>query len=245
LAANYTGGDGGLWSNPDNWSTSAVPPSSENVYVQPNTVDPFAVNISSGTDAVCNNLYLGKKSPWESTATLDVQEGSSLTIGSYLEVIGPAATGRGTLMVSGGSVSVMNSQNTAIGKWGGRGQLHITDGSMSTLKIWVAGGAGSNGHIQLDGGELSVSDFMFYNDDDQTATMDIAGGRFVVRQTSSIYMDNLMANINAGYITGSGVAGNLRVYNDPDTGWLTAEVPEPSTIVLLTLGGLFFRKFKK
>ena len=73
----WTGSVDTYWNNTGNWSTNAVPTSSDNVLIPDVTNEPV-VNLAPGTPAVCNNLTI------ESGAVVTIAAGKALTVAGIL-----------------------------------------------------------------------------------------------------------------------------------------------------------------
>ena len=117
---------------------------------------------SGGKIVVSNKAYVGS---WEAASAPAVPPSSILNIaGGTLEVqkeLQIGLGGNGTLELSGGTVSFVNTsfwQNLKIGSGQGDGVVNMTGGNLVTSGINMDGDDNSIARINLDGGILEVSD---------------------------------------------------------------------------------------
>ena len=193
--------------------------------------DVGAVHVDgSGGDGVWNltkNIVVGRNG----SGTLNVINGgtvdNSTTIGAYdgqLQV--PAqANGIGRVYVSGGST--LSTGRIGIPAWGGGahggdGEIHISGASTVTATS-LHWGDGGTSFIPTNG------DFIMIYDTSQ----------LILRGFS---MPHALDAIGDGLIVGFGAATVYAYYDGANT---IVEIPEPMTIALLGLGGLFLRRRKK
>jgi hypothetical protein len=232
---NGSTGDG-LWKTPGNWDSVPAINDDALFYYAPGQ----DVVIDSGTDAFCAQLNgLG----WAGSAegSLTIQSGGSLTsnTGIILGQLGPSR-----MHLDGGTVNADgNGQYVYVGH-DYPGTLVMSSGlfSVTTLYVSLSGG---QGHIQLDGGLLSVSNWM---DLRTNGTMDITNGKMVVTwvgSESTWMSDTYQPLIDAGKITGFGDPANVRIGYEEGLGATLYAVPEPVTIALLGLGGLGLLRGRK
>jgi hypothetical protein len=124
-----------------------------------------------------------------------------------------ALGGTAKLIMDGGSCYVDGAVHVG---WGGTGSLLINSGSLSVMSFDI-GGAGGTGNIDIREGEFRVDGFL---------------------------VGPITALVDDGLITGYGGAGEVIVAFDGVAGEtvVTAEIPEPITLSLLSLGALLLRK---
>jgi hypothetical protein len=235
---NFTDWSTWDWCDPYSWNPNGLPAAADTARLELAAITGQTITIGEGCDAVCNYLYIGKKSPWESAPVLEVQSGATLNVGNILQIIGPAddPNGGGAIAITGGSVTATGA-NSAVGKFGGTGTLEIAAGDCTLLQLAVGVQDFSKGEIRVNGGTMSITSLALYNDDNQSATMDITFGKLILRQTAQAYIDSLQAEIDNGYLTAFGGQGTFSIINDPDNNnWITvtAEAPEDYPYLKIT-----------
>ena len=215
-----------LWSNSDNWrddSSFKPPVSSDSTFIRFTDMVSGGIGplVEDGIDAVARNLSfeVGAGSLIEMTMT-----GGSLTLyeagatNVYLRLGAGASTGKAVLNMSGGVLTVRQQDN------GGGGLVRVGSGYGGEIHM--------SGDALIDAFDLAIDPTFGLVDLRDNATIILGGDR-----TSSIqtYMD-------VGTLRGYGTAENIRYdYDSLNPGKTTIwTVPEPSTLMLLGLGGLAF-----
>jgi hypothetical protein len=225
---NGSAGDG-LWKTGGNWTGGSAPTTGNaTFYYYPGQ----SVTIDSGTAATCAVLEgLG----WygnTNQGVLTIQANGSLTatVGVVLGQGGPSKLilDGGTLNASGSGVYFQVGNDSA-----GVFQMNSGTATMETLYVTIAGGSG---HVQLDGGTLTVNNWMSMN---ANGKMDIKGGKLVIPWASLAWMQTTYQPlIDAGQITGYGDKTKAAIGYTEGVGAYLYAVPEPMTLSLLGLGAL-------
>ena len=175
---------------------------------------------------------------WAGTATANVSATGSVNAADFL--IG--TYGPGTLNMNGGSfVSSGGLARIAVGIVA-PGTINMTDGTMTgafmAIDSYVAN---IPGHVQLDGGVINVGDLVMNDAGGNSGTMDITGGTLkILGWDATLKIDAFAA---MGYVTGYGSAANVQaVFDGTDT--IVTAIPEPATLLLLSIGLVALRKRK-
>jgi hypothetical protein len=197
----WTGAAGnGLWNDANNWSSSSdyIPPCSKS-----DAIFYYATNTDSivpaGTDAYCNVLngigwYGGL------TGTMTIQPGASLTAitGVILGNGGPSK-----LVLDGGKLTVGEISSYVYVGHDSDGILQINDGTATIYALYLPISNGT-GHLQLDGGLLTVQ-YLNFN---STGSIDITKGRMLVVGDQ---VTALQSKVTSGQITAYSGTGTVNV----------------------------------
>jgi hypothetical protein len=230
---NGSAGDG-LWKTGSNWDGGSAPTTGNaTFYYHPGQ----SVTIDSGTAATCGTLEgLG----WygnPNQGVLTVQAGGSLTTTTGI-ILGQG--GPSKLVVDGGIVDATPGYGYIYVGHDSGGVLQMNSGSFSVYTLYVTVASGS-GHIQLDGGLITVTNWMSMN---SYGNMDITNGTMrclYLAGTTSGSIGYYQGLVDSGKITafGGSKAVSVAEVTDADGRWtyITA-VPEPMTMSLLGLGAL-------
>jgi hypothetical protein len=200
-----------LWSTAGNWSTSSVPTSSDDVWLQ-STLATVGPTIDSSTAAICGKM-LGPGSRAGSTMTMNINGGSltTTTAGGYWSI--GQDTVAGIANVTGGSVSVNGT--LYVGNQSS-GTLNVSGGSninaTSNLRIANSNGATDIGHINLGLGTLSCEDI--FGTAGKTL-INITEGTLIIRNKSGGSIEDW---VTAGWIVGYNGSGTVIVEDTPE-GW--------------------------
>jgi hypothetical protein len=162
----------------------------------------------SGGTLVADNVYLPRNAPGQGFMTLSdgsVTVGNTFTLGlHHLEY--------GEFIMTGGTVEVASMFRCPDY---GNAYLQITGGSIDVAGTFYIvrrgnnGGANTAGHVQLDGGTISVDDFQMDADNSgRPATMDITGGTLTIRADKTALINYYAA---IGWITAYSGTGSLNV----------------------------------
>ncbi len=243
--AEWNGASGdNLWKTDGaggNWYGGAAPSLTDDAVFYWKAAPGADVIIDNGTAATCNDLTgLG----WNAGqhGSLTVQAGGSLEVAG---ILGLGQLGPSSLYVDGGTVTDGSGANelrigtdqagSAGVNEGYGGYLSITNGgSVTANTIYMP--LGGTGHIQLDDGLLTSTNWIVFG---AGGTMDIgADGKVVIPWADLTWMSTTYQPlIDSGQITGTG-ALNVYVGYEDGVGATLSTVPEPTTIVMLSLGGL-------
>ena len=243
---SYTGPDGGSWGVATNWDPEGVPDSSSWV-----TVTDVEV-ILTGTSTIPYQCATG------TDGTITVDGG---TLNTSNTCVGNAASGAGTgvlSIINGGVINLTNHLTLADGGSAG-GTLSMDSGSINGtgagMNIWSWAGSSAinmtGGSINMEGGaNLTFSPI----------AIDISGGSINLGREDGFALSGLSTIVvsSTGVINIADTDGSMVSYIQPlidDThisgavSWNGSDmtsivVPEPITIALMGLGGLFLRRRK-
>ena len=236
-AIRYQGN--GDWMVEANWQGGVMPGTSDQARMNwgDNTVTlaaaaPDILNLQTGVDE---------------SGTLVINAGGSLTSLDW-SMIGTAGACTGTLTVNGGGVMNINGHLWVAAGAGTTGIVNINGGTVNVGGIIGLGtinadtASGGTGIVNVnDGGLLALSNIHStdYKSIFGSSYIDIAGtGKITLPDDFTSVID---AYVAAGKITGNGIAGNVESVFAGGMTTVTA-IPEPVSVVLVGLGGLFIRK---
>jgi len=142
------GGDGLLWSLPENWNPDGIPGSDDGVQI--NIPDANCL-VDSSVNAACAFMYVGFST---GPCYMDMT-GGTLSMGGHLR-IGDPSSGEGVFNMSGGTVNTGNGR-----LWigiNGTGTLIMTGGEMTIAnKLELGKNDSGTGWIYLHGGTLNIT----------------------------------------------------------------------------------------
>ncbi len=172
------GGNGSLWSVPENWNTDGVPTANDTAQLYlPGDANNCVID--SSVAAECATLYVGRGG--EGPCYLEIT-GGSLTSDGHIRV-GDAGDSNGVFAISGGIVSSTNGR-LWVGT-NGSGTIIMTGGEMNIYdKIEIGKNAGSNGAIYIHGGTI--------NFDGNGNSTDLEIGKY---GTGAVYMYGGVINV--------------------------------------------------
>ena len=158
----------------------------------------------SGGTITAEHVYLPRNAPGQSYMTMtdgNITTGQSFTLGLHVGEYGE-------LNISGGKINVGTmfrcpDHGQAVLNMSG-GTINV-DGTFYIVRRGNSGNASTSGHVQLDGGTITVDDFeMDPQNSGRPATMDITGGTLVINGDKVDKIKNYIAN---GWITAFGSGG--------------------------------------
>lgn len=238
-AATVTWDDGGadsLWSTALNWDTDTVPTSSDDAIITaPNTT----ALIDNTVSAVASTLDVGHEN---GPSELHITGGTLAVSGAVRPGYGGGAAGAkaGTINMDGGSVTI--GGNLQLGLWG-HGIVNMTAGTI-TVSGWLVSAENAEGQIQLDGGVLDVAVLSPRNN----GVMDLNGGTNIYTQYDADWSayPTVEEAITNGLITAKHGTGTVVVDTTTYSGRTALyAIPEPATIIMLSILGLAVFRFRK
>jgi len=148
--------------------------------------------------------------------------------------------GVGILNITGAGTYVQ-SEGWRIGDNTTQGYAVVNIGSGSTMDgVWWENHVNKSGTVNIyTGGTYRIRGQAAFTVD---GSINIQGGVLILEGSRLATVQQL---VNTGHIIGNGIAHNVTVQVDPPDypGWTVARaIPEPMTMVLLGLGGLFLRR---
>ena len=237
--ANFTNAAGGnLWKTAGNWSTGSVP--GDYAVISKPGVDCI---IDSSTAAVAGNVWIGY--------SLFGGNGQLAMTGGTLD------TGRiqlgidsvGTFTLSGGDVTCTGV--FSVGSYdyvnSGNGTLEMTGGTITTLAMDIPNiGSPATGAVKLYGGTITITgtsglSFMMQYNSSSTGSMDIRGTGVFKWAGDHIAELDWYKGLGRIYTSEAGKALDISYDGTVTT---MQVIPEPTTMVLLGLGGLLFTRKK-
>lgn len=215
-----------LWSTPGNWNTGNLP-----TLVDWGKIRVGEAIVDSGTNAESLKITIGHSGATTTTLTVD---GGTLTM---TEDLVPARDGDAIFNVISGTVNI--GRDLDVGYTSGNlATVNMTGGTMNVardLGLPQPGRAGALAIVNMAGGTMNVGDDLdmnentgdlgnklnltggtiIVNDDLEMiaggSTMDITFGTLIIGDAGATSVANIQGYIDNGYITGFGIAGNVKM----------------------------------
>lgn len=235
-------GSDGLWDNPLNWNSGALPGNSGNVFLDPNNGS-SSITIQAGESFTpgISDTYGEIYGP-EWGATLNIY--GSLSTSWYLAPVQWNSASPSTINMYGNSSYSSEGIGLGMNWWWNGGPyctMNLYGNSTVNINYFIWGG-----HLNLYGGTFTINDTngvadtvgTYGNDTtdiitDATRMIDLAGGALIIKGDATALVQSW---ISRGIIEGNGMVGaNVDTTSDP--GWTVITAPEPSSIALFGLGG--------
>jgi len=240
------GGTDELWSTGANWDPDGEPTSADGVHIWGTLAYGPTINHST---AQASYMWTGNAA---GTVAFTITSTGSLTTGNWnMATAGGAEI---VLNMNGGSMTVgTGGSNWAIGYQGGgglygKGIVNMNSGTITCESQMIVSNCDnwtdnySWGRVYLHGGSITTATLAI---GPEGGPVDHAKVEFDGDGTLIINGDvtaAIAAYITAGRIYGKDGQTVLYDYDNINTGKTTVWTPEPATIALLALGGLFLRK---
>ncbi len=185
------------------------------------------VYMSGGALNCTNELRVGVKG----TGSFDIAGGGTVTARKL--VVGRYAGSVGEVTLSWGGV-INVTDDLELGREG-TATLEITGGLINVTDKIKMSESGGTSTLNLYGGQIIAEDFQMY---DAGASMDIQLGVLLL---GGDHVADIEAYVAGGQITAFGGVGDVLVnyHSVWDQTIVNAVIPEPATMLLLGLGGLF------
>jgi hypothetical protein len=228
------------WGTGSNWFDGTAPTSGDDVQVGFTTN--FGPVIGPGVNAVCATAYIGAYGYYGLLdGRVDMTTDGTLTAGAL--VLGSYGTTYGEFNMSGGAATIAGNMWLALNA-GNTGTANISGGTLSMAGTLVmAFSTVTNGMLLNISGTGTVSAGTHWVDHTGKAVITISdSGKLILAGENPWFVsDNLgYGSLKAG--PGQTIASSYDLVNDKLTIYA---VPEPMTLALLGLGGLFVARRKK
>lgn len=223
-------GTNDLWSNGGNWHNGQYP--------FPSGLDDVMLYPNGGTGGLCQMDMVASivsiGFPSVGTTELEIISGGDLTWTTQSwPTFGTVAGRTHILTLNGGSLNVTAGPWLAFGN-AGTGILNMESGTLTTSNLRIDWDiATGSGQAYVSGGTIDLSGVLRIG---FNGIMDVTGGQIITRGKDDT--TTLKGYVTSGHITG--ITQDDIYYDGTDT----YIVPEPTTVALLGLGGLLFRRRK-
>ncbi len=188
---------------------------------------PGVMNVSGGMVVSGQDLIIGNATG--SSGVINMSNGT-IDVTGRMEV---GDKGDGILNMNGGTINISTNLSLSDNNAGFSGIVNMTDGTINVTGDLILP-LNDNGiaEFHLDGGLVTADDLTMRPTGN--GSLDITAGVLELVDDDTSVIDGY---INAGWLTGYGDSANVRRAFADGTTTVWA-VPEPSTMLLLTLGGL-------
>ena len=188
------------------------------------TVGKALFHLSGGTVTVDNHLRMAVDPPPATPNATLIVDGGTLNVGGRFYLgFGPG----GVASVQLAGTGAINANDCFVGDGiNTQAALTVTGGTLTANRLWVPtnlDAVGASGHVQLNGGLITVQDFSLTNSVDLNihGTMDIRGGTLVIAGDARSILGEYLAG---GWLTGYGFADTGHVVITYDAGLGTTTV---------------------
>lgn len=186
------------WNTAGNWSLNTVPTHADQIFMEDRgKAFPFPI-LTSSDDVYCGTL---KFNQYADGGQLDMTGGTLTVYGLAYMNVGVSYTSVSN--ISGGEMLVGTNMYLP---YSGMHTLNITEGSIEiTGTLIICSQAGSDGFINLAGGCIEASDFIWNTGPDRFGHIDINGGILKINSLTD-HTSELLALVDSNHITfyGSG-----------------------------------------
>ena len=195
-----------LWSTVGNWEDSTKPTINDKAAIDEGITGPI---VESGMSEETGALTIGRADPGAAAeltitgGTLDIGGGVHPDDGQIL--VANVTSSSATVTMSGGTLTTSNQ-----GHFGRRGvaTLNLTgSGAQLDIGTWLKIGSDvvdpGTGHVNLDAGTITCTDFMLY---ETSGTMDIEAGELIIDGDETADINDAVSD---GRLTGYGGGGTV------------------------------------